>query len=177
MCRLETIARLPPDGISTTGEEHPVDGSHTPAVAEAGCNGDIREPSRSLDLEHADDGQEKLRPSNVASNDMGRSSTPSLNRGRKDERDITTPDVAGTIGTRNSRPRRPTHVGEPLEQRERDEMEGLLKEVCGHLGGRFLDLWFRRFIQAFLSLVIYPTRFLEGEDVSNNFLFNADRYV
>lgn len=26
-------------------------------------------------------------------------------------------------------------------------------------------------------LVLYPTRFLEGEDISNNFLFNADRYV
>lgn len=25
--------------------------------------------------------------------------------------------------------------------------------------------------------VIYPTRFLEGEDAANNFLFNADRYV
>ena len=26
-------------------------------------------------------------------------------------------------------------------------------------------------------LVLYPTRFLEGEDVANNFLFNADRWV
>lgn len=25
--------------------------------------------------------------------------------------------------------------------------------------------------------VIYPNRFLEGEDVANNFLFNADRLV
>ncbi len=27
-----------------------------------------------------------------------------------------------------------------------------------------------------IVVVIYPTRFLEGEDISNNFLFNADRY-
>lgn len=25
--------------------------------------------------------------------------------------------------------------------------------------------------------VLYPTRFLEGEDIANNFLFNADRFV
>lgn len=25
--------------------------------------------------------------------------------------------------------------------------------------------------------MVYPMRFLEGEDVANNFLFNADRYV
>ncbi|KAF8323532.1 uncharacterized protein EI90DRAFT_3146978 [Cantharellus anzutake] len=56
------------------------------------------------------------------------------------------------------KPRRPTHLGEPLEAWERDEMEALLKETRGHL-------------------VIYPTRFLEGEDVSDNFLFNADRLL
>ena len=54
--------------------------------------------------------------------------------------------------------RTPSRGHEPFEKWERDEMEKLLGELRGHL-------------------VLYPTRFLEGEDVSNNFLFNADRYV
>ena len=52
--------------------------------------------------------------------------------------------------------RTPSRVDEPFEKWERDEMEKLLGELRGHL-------------------VLYPTRFLEGEDVANNFLFNADR--
>ncbi|KAF9777640.1 phospholipase D [Thelephora terrestris] len=47
---------------------------------------------------------------------------------------------------------------EPFETWEREEMENLLGELRGHL-------------------VIYPTRFLEGEDIANNFLFNADRLM
>jgi len=46
----------------------------------------------------------------------------------------------------------------PFTKQEREEMEALLGDLCGHL-------------------VIYPTRFLEGEDVANNFLFNADRLL
>ncbi|KAJ7069910.1 phospholipase D, partial [Mycena amicta] len=47
---------------------------------------------------------------------------------------------------------------EPFERWERDEMEKLLEQLNGHL-------------------VLYPNRFLEGEDVANNFLFNADRLL
>ncbi|KAH9949881.1 phospholipase D [Amylocystis lapponica] len=47
---------------------------------------------------------------------------------------------------------------EPFEQADREEMEHLLHELRGHL-------------------VIYPSRFLEGEDAANNFLFNADRLM
>ncbi|KAF9267545.1 phospholipase D [Marasmius fiardii PR-910] len=47
---------------------------------------------------------------------------------------------------------------EPFEKWERDEMEKLLHQLNGHL-------------------VLYPTRFLEGEDIGNNFLFNADRLL
>ncbi|KAI0301100.1 hypothetical protein B0F90DRAFT_1810149 [Multifurca ochricompacta] len=46
----------------------------------------------------------------------------------------------------------------PFTKQEREEMETLLHELCGHL-------------------VVYPTRFLEGEDVANNFLFNTDRLL
>ncbi|OXG99122.1 phospholipase D, partial [Cryptococcus neoformans A1-35-8] len=41
---------------------------------------------------------------------------------------------------------------------EKEEMELLLNEVKGHL-------------------VIYPNRFLEGEDLANNFLFNSDKIL
>ncbi|PFH53919.1 hypothetical protein AMATHDRAFT_72945 [Amanita thiersii Skay4041] len=54
--------------------------------------------------------------------------------------------------------RKPVKGAEPFEKWERDEMEKLLNELNGHL-------------------VLYPTRFLEGEDIANNFLFNADRLL
>ncbi|KAJ6557347.1 phospholipase D [Mycena vulgaris] len=47
---------------------------------------------------------------------------------------------------------------EPFEKWEREEMEKLLGQLNGHL-------------------VLYSNRFLEGEDVANNFLFNADRLL
>ncbi|KAG6337311.1 hypothetical protein ID866_1773 [Astraeus odoratus] len=47
---------------------------------------------------------------------------------------------------------------EPFNRRDIEEMENLLKETRGHL-------------------VIYPTRFLVGEDEADNFLFNADKWV
>ncbi|KAN0129506.1 phospholipase D [Lactarius tabidus] len=46
----------------------------------------------------------------------------------------------------------------PFTKQEGEEMETLLQELCGHL-------------------VIHPTRFLEGEDVAKNFLFNTDRLL
>ncbi|KAF8158304.1 hypothetical protein B0H34DRAFT_769482 [Crassisporium funariophilum] len=57
-----------------------------------------------------------------------------------------------------SKPRRAARGSEPFEKWERDEMEKLLLQLNGHL-------------------VIYPNRFLEGEDIANNFLFNADRLL
>ncbi|KAJ2932640.1 hypothetical protein H1R20_g4455, partial [Candolleomyces eurysporus] len=51
--------------------------------------------------------------------------------------------------------RKPAKGTEAFERWEREE---LLKDLNGHL-------------------VIYPTRFLEGEDIANNFLFNADRLL
>ncbi|TCD69038.1 Phospholipase D1 [Steccherinum ochraceum] len=55
--------------------------------------------------------------------------------------------------------KKPANRGvEPFDQAEREAMEKLLEELRGHL-------------------VLYPTRFLEGEDVANNFLFNADRLL
>jgi phospholipase D1/2 len=65
---------------------------------------------------------------------------------------------------------------EPFETWEREEMENLLGELRGHLGktdAEILDLA----VLLTLAIVIYPTRFLEGEDIANNFLFNADRLM
>jgi phospholipase D1/2 len=66
----------------------------------------------------------------------------------------------------------------PFTKQEREEMETLLQELCGHLGQYFLG--FSAVLHAQLRLpppVIYPTRFLEGEDVAKNFLFNTDRLL
>ncbi|GAB1517613.1 Phospholipase D1 [Rhizoctonia solani] len=86
-------------------------------------------------------------------------SSPSTRRNGKD----TVPPGKSTnpVPTQNGadpRTRRPAHPDEPLEQWERDEMEELLQDIRGHL-------------------VVFPTRFLEGEDVANNFLFNTDRLL
>ena len=62
---------------------------------------------------------------------------------------------------------------EPFERWERDEMEKLLGQLCGHLGMHFFELEVPLLI---VHTVLFPNRFLEGEDVANNFLFNADRY-
>ncbi|WVQ80598.1 hypothetical protein IAT38_002703 [Cryptococcus sp. DSM 104549] len=54
--------------------------------------------------------------------------------------------------------RKPSGADEAWAEWEREDMEELLKEVRGHL-------------------VIYPTRFLEAEDLANNFLFNSDKIL
>lgn len=54
-------------------------------------------------------------------------------------------------------------------------MEELLDELCGHLGMTGVQSISIRAENC--HLVIYPTRFLEGEDVANNLLSNADRYT
>lgn len=59
---------------------------------------------------------------------------------------------------KDTRGRKSVNGIEPFTKQERDEMEELLNDVCGHL-------------------VVYPTRFLEGEDIAGNFVFNADRML
>ncbi|KAJ6584781.1 phospholipase D [Mycena capillaripes] len=69
----------------------------------------------------------------------------------------THPDQGGNAAGSEKRKGRSTGA-EPFEKWERDEMEKLLGQLNGHL-------------------VLYSNRFLEGEDVANNFLFNADRLL
>ena len=57
-------------------------------------------------------------------------------------------------------------------------MEALLDELCGHLGQSLrIQLFLLVLIGVFDHTVIYPTRFMEGEDFANNFLFNTDRLM
>ncbi|WVR06183.1 hypothetical protein IAU60_003213 [Kwoniella sp. DSM 27419] len=55
-------------------------------------------------------------------------------------------------------PKKPSGPDDAWHDWEREEMEELLGEIRGHL-------------------VIYPTRFLEAEDLANNFLFNSDKIL
>lgn len=60
----------------------------------------------------------------------------------------------GSGGTLGGGERKPSGENDAWEQWEMEEMEALLNETRGHL-------------------VVYPTRFLEAEDMANNFLFNV----
>ncbi|KAJ3730986.1 phospholipase D [Lentinula guzmanii] len=66
--------------------------------------------------------------------------------------------LGATSSEKDPKTRKPARGIEGFEKWERDAMESLLGELNGHL-------------------VLYPTRFLEGEDAVNNFLFNADRLL
>jgi len=64
----------------------------------------------------------------------------------------------------------------PFTKQEREEMETLLQETCGHLG-KCSRVSSRFECSQSRSPVVYPTRFLEGEDIAKNFLFNTDRLL
>ncbi|TFK73598.1 phospholipase D [Pluteus cervinus] len=66
---------------------------------------------------------------------------------------------------------------EPFERWERDEMERLLGELCGHLGKAGFPALNTKHVYSCIRQVIHPTRFLEDEDLAHNFLFNADRLL
>ncbi|KAF8895434.1 hypothetical protein BD779DRAFT_1619102 [Infundibulicybe gibba] len=68
------------------------------------------------------------------------------------------PNASPGTSEKDPKAKKPARGTEPFERWERDEMEKLLGELCGHL-------------------VLYSNRFLEGEDIANNFLFNADRML
>jgi len=65
---------------------------------------------------------------------------------------------SATAQNEEAHSRRRSKGSQPFEKWEREEMEKLLLQLNG-------------------QLVIYPHRFLEGEDFANNFLFNADRFL
>ncbi|KAH7922026.1 phospholipase D [Leucogyrophana mollusca] len=59
---------------------------------------------------------------------------------------------------KETRSRKGPRGSEPFDKKDKEEMEQLLKDLRGHL-------------------VVHPLRFLEGEDIAENFLFNADRMM
>jgi hypothetical protein len=78
---------------------------------------------------------------------------------------ITAPPVA-------EKPRKSMKGLEPFDEAEMAEMEALLGELNGHLGPYLMAIH-----ETVLTtqIVVYPSRFLEGEIASNNFVFPADR--
>ncbi|KAH6912810.1 hypothetical protein BKA70DRAFT_1370288 [Coprinopsis sp. MPI-PUGE-AT-0042] len=76
----------------------------------------------------------------------------------EDQKDNILPPPPSSAGTQDTFKRKPAKGSEGHEQMEREQMEKLLNQLNGHL-------------------VVYPTQFLEGEDIANNFLFNADRLL
>lgn len=83
--------------------------------------------------------------------------------------------LGASASEKDPKTRKPARGIEGFEKWERDEMEALLGELNGHLG---TEIWALPILHlTSLSSVLYPTRFLEGEDAVNNFLFNADRYA
>lgn len=72
--------------------------------------------------------------------------------------------------------RKPTKGCEPFERWEREEMARLLGELNGHLGNP-REMFAYKHCGLHTFTVVYPTKFLEGEDSANNFLFNTDRHV
>lgn len=86
---------------------------------------------------------------------------------------LNTPSTAST--PKDAGDRKPARGQEPFEKWEREEMEHLLGELRGHLGMQ--NVFSMSSCLLTNIAVVYPNRFLEGEDVANNFLFNADRSV
>lgn len=66
---------------------------------------------------------------------------------------------------------RPSGPDDVWTDREMEEMELLLQETRGHLGRSNASLCLDR-CETYAS-VLYSTRFLEAEDLANNFLFNV----
>ena len=84
-------------------------------------------------------------------------------------------NIAGDKEKEKEKKKSAKPVQEPFEAWEREEMEKLLGELRGHLGEQGGKLYTT--VPLMPIIVIYPTRFLEGEDIANNFLFNADRLL
>lgn len=96
-------------------------------------------------------------------------------RQSKEDREPEEMNLGASSSEKDPKTRKPARGIEGFEKWERDEMEALLGELNGHLGKRDSN-HFTALISSCV-LVIHPTRFLEGEDAVNNFLFNADRCV
>ncbi|TFY61283.1 hypothetical protein EVJ58_g4601 [Rhodofomes roseus] len=157
-----------PDDLVTTWKQYREFIAHHDRLNQPVRESSSREPLGRIPSESRDQdapGQTPLSETTVHSVDYahldsaGHHDTPSKEHANGDAQtssNSTTPPA--TAPEDKTRGRKTSRTAEPFDESEREEMEHLLQELRGHL-------------------VIYPTRFLEGEDAANNFLFNADRLM
>nr|XP_019012545.1 phospholipase D [Kwoniella pini CBS 10737]OCF51326.1 phospholipase D [Kwoniella pini CBS 10737] len=155
-----------PEDVAAPGHDEPVkvthDGPGTHGAGGGGSGGG-----------HVDDGGDgggstKGHKSDTRDSDVVDGKPKEKNRRESNGKSPTmdnTPNSPSTIRTTpegvnvgGGSDRKPSSADEAWAEWERDEMEELLGEIRGHL-------------------VIYPTRFLEAEDLANNFLFNSDKIL
>ncbi|KAF9565693.1 phospholipase D [Agrocybe pediades] len=139
-----------PDDLITTWKQYKEFIAYHDRLSKPTRGSASSEPLARIPSESGDDGQQESQ----ASDTLDAASQVSKDEG---DEPPSTPS-AGEGAQKDAKPRRSTKGSEPFEKWEREEMEKLLGELNGHL-------------------VIYPNRFLEGEDIANNFLFNADRLL
>lgn len=153
-----------PDDLVTTWKQYKDFIAHHERLNQPARESESREPVARVPSEAGDrDSPGRPHPAeNGHATDFARNTTTGkeLNGDASDTHPATptssTPPTAGT--EKDGRGRRAARGVEPFDEADREEMEHLLEELRGHL-------------------VLYPTRFLEGEDAANNFLFNADRLM
>ncbi|TFK81830.1 phospholipase D [Polyporus arcularius HHB13444] len=122
---------------------------------------DAEAPGQARIAEHyANASEDALAREREHADDESVSGTQSQSRNTPQPPESPTPPVNGNGKEKEKdKDKKPAAKGpKPFDQAEREEMENLLNELRGHL-------------------VLYPTRFLEGEDVANNFLFPSDRLM
>lgn len=111
---------------------------------------------------------------NIGANKSKEPSSPNPSSG------FSTGSGTGGGGRGGDENKKPSGPNEGFQDWEKEEMEGLLGEIRGHLGESCLEIGSIRGISAGRygqegadTIVIYPTRFLEAEDAAHNFLFNV----
>ncbi|PPQ89645.1 hypothetical protein CVT25_013832 [Psilocybe cyanescens] len=141
-----------PDDLITTWKQYKEFVAHHDRLKKPTRGSTTGEPVARIPSESGDENTHESQPSDTVDE---------ASQASKDETEDppTTPSYAATpVNEESSRSRRPARGSEPFEKWEREEMEKLLGQING-------------------QLVVYSTRFLEGEDIANNFLFNADRLL
>ncbi|KAF4577108.1 Phospholipase D1 [Pleurotus pulmonarius] len=145
-----------PDDIVTTWKQYKEFVLHHERLNKAPGDVDLSpEPVGRVPSETGDEG---AAPNPDVVNELDSGDGPRQNKDSGEQSSEPRASTSNLANEKDTKGRRSTRGVEPFEKWERDEMEKLLGELNGHL-------------------VVFPTRFLEGEDIANNFLFNADRLL
>lgn len=159
--RPEPVARVPSEGVTNAAEEgndatagpgndHDPDPDHQNDARDGGKHEEQLErdtKASSSKRSQADDSERaSLAPDPMFLDPSSSTASTSTNKNQNRnsssswehvEKSDTTPTPSANVGpspSSGSRAKRPSHISEPLEQWELDEMEELLGELCGHLG-------------------------------------------